>query len=129
MAAHVDGKVTPLGEPVYFDAVPLDNATLPAKDRAGVLAFQRKTARLQRAVHGAIQVAGEARTRIASLQKVLIETPKTCREAYEIAGTEFAATLAKLRTLIGTDLVRLDAEAEAAGAPWTPGRLPEWKME
>jgi hypothetical protein len=57
------------------------------------------------------------------------ETPRTCREAYEIAGTEFAETLAKLRMLIGTDLAKLEAEAEAAGAPWTPGRLPEWKME
>jgi hypothetical protein len=25
--------------------------------------------------------------------------------------------------------VKLEADAEAAGAPWTPGRLPDWKKE
>jgi hypothetical protein len=27
------------------------------------------------------------------------------------------------------DLRRLEADADAAGAPWTPGRLPTWKPE
>jgi hypothetical protein len=25
------------------------------------------------------------------------------------------------------DLAKLEKEMEAAGAPWTPGRLPEWQ--
>jgi hypothetical protein len=51
----------------------------------------------------------------------------TQREAYRIAGEEFAAELAKLRQIIKDELPELEKAMEAAGAPWTPGRLPEWK--
>jgi hypothetical protein len=189
LAKRVDGTVTPLGGPVRFEAVPLENATLPAEDREAVLAFQRKTARLQRAVLGSIQAAQEAQSRIDHIKKALdetpgarpelsdaarsldrrlkdlltdltgdpvkgsrneptppsirermagiveshwrstSETPQTCRRSYEIAAAQFGETLAKLRTLITADLVRLESEAEAAGAPWTPGRVPDWTPE
>jgi len=42
-------------------------------------------------------------------------------------GQEFETTLAQLRQLIEVDLARLEKEMEAAGAPWTPGRIPEWR--
>jgi hypothetical protein len=29
--------------------------------------------------------------------------------------------------LIEGDLARLEKQMETAGAPWTPGRIPEWK--
>lgn len=50
-------------------------------------------------------------------------------DAYSIAGQEFSAQLAKLRQLIEVDVAKLEKEMEAAGAPWTPGRIPEWKEE
>ena len=53
----------------------------------------------------------------------------THRKNYEIAAKEFAPVLAGLRTLILTDLTRLESAADAAGAPWTPGRVPDWKPE
>jgi hypothetical protein len=53
----------------------------------------------------------------------------TQKRNYEIAAAEFKPALDKLRTLILTDLTKLEAAAEAAGAPWTPGRVPEWKPE
>jgi photosystem II stability/assembly factor-like uncharacterized protein len=46
---------------------------------------------------------------------------------YSIAAEEFARELAKLRALVETDLGALEKALEAAGAPWTPGRLPDWK--
>lgn len=48
-------------------------------------------------------------------------------EGYNIAGEEFTSELANLRTLIEVDVGRLEKAMEAAGAPWTPGRIPEWK--
>jgi hypothetical protein len=33
--------------------------------------------------------------------------------------------LAELR-VIATDLAAAEAELEALGAPWTPGRIPDW---
>ena len=47
-------------------------------------------------------------------------------DSYNIAAAEFAEQLAKLRTLVEVDLTKLEKDMEAAGAPWTPGRVPEW---
>jgi len=53
----------------------------------------------------------------------------THRRNYDIAAAQFLPLLAKLRTLCLTDLKQLEADAEAAGAPWTPGRVPDWTPE
>ena len=51
----------------------------------------------------------------------------TQRRQYEILSSEFATVLTKLRAIVDTRLRTVEAQAEQAGAPWTPGRLPEWK--
>lgn len=186
---RVDGVVMPLGEPQTFSAEPLGFATLAAEDKAALLAFQKKTARLQRAVMAADRVAGDAQTRIDLIKKALMDTPgadpalagearqlenrlkdllitlsgdpvpsrfsepsapgidsrvfnivyghwastsaptATHQRDYEIAAEEFAELLPKLRTLVETDLRRIESALEKAGAPWTPGRFPEWEKE
>jgi len=75
MAKRVAGVTTPLAGPMTFKTEPLSAATLPAPDRAAVLAFARKTARLQRAVTGAVEAAGEAQNRINYLKVALLDTP------------------------------------------------------
>jgi ABC-type transporter Mla subunit MlaD len=50
-------------------------------------------------------------------------------ETFNVASQQFTQQLAALRQLIDTDLVNLEKQMEAAGAPWTPGRLPDWKPE
>ncbi|MCH7870377.1 MAG: glycosyl hydrolase, partial [Planctomycetes bacterium] len=185
----VEGKTETLAEPVSFNVIPLELATFAAKDREAVLEFQKKVARLQRAVSGATRVAGEAQTRLqyvrAAINETLAADPALLHEAFEMegrlrklvtklsgdrtlsrlqapvpqsinqrissvvgsqwnvtnpptqtqrnqylhAGTEFTEILAALRKLIEEDLVGLEKKLEAAGAPWTPGRIPEWKME
>ena len=47
-------------------------------------------------------------------------------DSYNIAAAEFSEQLSKLRTLVEVDLTKLEKDMEAAGAPWTPGRVPEW---
>ena len=47
-------------------------------------------------------------------------------DQYNIGAAEFTDVLGKLRTLVDTDLAKLEKDMEAAGAPWTPGRVPEW---
>jgi hypothetical protein len=44
-----------------------------------------------------------------------------------MASQEFRSALGRLRTLIDTDLRRLQEALHEAGAPWTPGLLPDWK--
>lgn len=48
-------------------------------------------------------------------------------DQYAAAAAEFEGTLNQLRQLIEVDLAKLEKQMEAAGAPWTPGRIPEWK--
>lgn len=47
------------------------------------------------------------------------------RDSYAIAAQQFPELLAELKS-ISTDLDRLGAELQAEGAPWTPGRIPDW---
>ena len=167
----------------------LGTASLPAADRAELLAFQQKVARLQRAVLGAAGAASEVQDRIDHIKQALIETPgapakldddvraiearlkdlqielsgdrtltsraqpapksiqqrvgrivsgqwastsaptQTNRDAYRYAGEAFTTVLGDLRNLVERDLTQLEQDLEAALAPWTPGRLPRWRME
>lgn len=52
---------------------------------------------------------------------------KTQQDSYTIASQEFTEMLGKLRALIDVDLRQLEKALDVAGAPWTPGRLPEWR--
>ncbi len=49
----------------------------------------------------------------------------THRQAYLWASEAFASALADIEQLV-VDLEALEQQAEAAGAPWTPGRVPSW---
>ncbi len=50
----------------------------------------------------------------------------TQRRGYEIVAQAFPAVLAEIRALAVDDLPQLESGMEAAGAPWTPGRIPTW---
>ncbi len=188
MAKRVDGALTPLGEPQAFVCEPVGGASLPAKDRAELQAFERRTARLQRATLGAMRALAETQQRAGLLKKALASPAAgteelrasvsrledglrdlsttffgdgvvrganepvplsmmerlndvisghwnaTCaptltqRRNVDIVSGQLPGALATLRTL-REQLAQLEAKAEAAGAPWTPGRLPEWKPE
>jgi photosystem II stability/assembly factor-like uncharacterized protein len=62
--------------------------------------------------------------RIASDQWYTTQAPTTThRQAYEWASDAFVTEMEKLEQLV-TDLAALEAKAEEAKAPWTPGRVP-----
>ena len=48
---------------------------------------------------------------------------------YQYAVEQFAPVLAKLHALVEVDLANLEKALDAAGAPHTPGRIPDWKPE
>ena len=51
------------------------------------------------------------------------QTPTaTQRRSLETAQLEFGDVRQELSTIIDTDVAQLEADLEAAGAPWTPGR-------
>ena len=189
LSQNVNGKITELAEPVEFNAVVLNNTTLPAGDRAALVAFQNKLAEMSRVVQGANRLANDlmektqyikqaiSRTPSASpdimekankiesqLEEIIWtfkgQTPKASREenwpappsinerlnsivwaqwrstsaptqtmidGYKIIIEEFEPVYQNLKNIMEVDLNILEKELDAAGVPWTPGRLPEWK--
>ena len=75
LAQEVDGELTTLAGPEEFAVVPLDVGTFQPEDRGAVLTFRREVAELQRAVHGALRLAGEAHGRVLHARQALLETP------------------------------------------------------
>lgn len=76
LAKKVDGELIPLDGPVPFVVESLGLATLPEKDKAALLAFQKKAGELQRAMLGASSAAQEALRSLAFVRKALLDTPK-----------------------------------------------------
>jgi photosystem II stability/assembly factor-like uncharacterized protein len=180
------GVVSELGAAQNFKVVAEGYATMNAADRTTQAEFQRKVARLYRAVSGASRTAQEVQGRMKQIREALRETPAVEKQLdaaadaieqnnrlilrslqgdhemqkrnepvpssindrveaiiegerfslakptqshvddYNIAAAEFSEQLAKLHTLVEVDLAKLEKDMEAAGAPWTPGRVPEW---
>ena len=183
----VDGTVMELAGAQSFKVVTDGASSLSVADRAAQEEFQRKVARLYRAVSGALHTADDVEARLKSIRGALRETPAAEKQLsaaadaieqtnrgilralhgdaelqkrnepvpssindrveaimegerfslakptqshvddYNIAGAEFAEQLGKLHTLVEVDLAKLEKDMETAGAPWTPGRVPEWR--
>ena len=49
---------------------------------------------------------------------------QTHLEQYKLAAAQLAEQIGKLRGLVESDMASLEKDMEAAGAPWTAGRLP-----
>ena len=78
-------------------------ASLSAADREALLAFQRKTARLQRAVLGTVRAAREAADRIRHIKKGLDDTPG--------AGPELMERVRELETRLKEQQLRLSGDS------------------
>ena len=75
LATRVEGKLTQLVGPTPFQIEPLGMAALSAGDRARVLAFQKKTAQLQRAVLGAYRVARDTAEQLQAMRHAIEVAP------------------------------------------------------
>jgi hypothetical protein len=189
LAKRINGVVSNLGAPQEFACEALNDATLPAQDRAALAAFQEKAAHLQRAVLGTQRELADAQASAQLLKKALDDTPSAAAAAlrvdatqlldrlrgisirlngdeeiaahseptspslsdrigrvvegswvstsapttshqrgYEIVSTALTGVITDLKAALES-LRALGDQAEAAGAPWTPGRVPEWKPE
>ena len=187
LSKRVNGVTSRLSSPQDFNVYVDGQSGMSAPDRAALVEFQQKVARLQRAASGAVETANQLKARLGQIKRALHETPaaearlsddaasiekrandllralrgdtalrqrqeilppsiierigtivsdqrmstsaptQTQRDHYAAAAQEFEQALGQLRALIENDLAKLEKAMEAAGAPWTPGRIPEWK--
>lgn len=72
---------------------------------------------------------GRIRTIVGRLWDSNLVPSQTDRDQYDYAGQAYVDVLAKLRTLIEWDIPSLEQDLEQAGAPWTPGRWPDWEFK
>jgi hypothetical protein len=117
-----------------------ETPSLPQKLQDDATALDKKTNDILRALSGDnaarqrnINTPPSINDRIGYVvgaQRMSISRPTQTQIAqYNAAATDFGTTLDQLRQLIEVDLARLEKQLEAAGAPWTPGRIPEWKNQ
>ncbi len=76
MSLYHNGKIKQLAGPVYFNAKVLKNTTLPAKDRAELVAFERKSSELAKTIIGTQKYAEELGKRMQVILQTLNATPK-----------------------------------------------------
>jgi chromosome segregation ATPase len=112
--------------------------TLPAKLHEQTLALEKNLAEIDVALNGdriwrshnegvAASISEHAQAAAAPTRGTTGRPTKTALEQYQIASDELAAEIPKLRKLMDTDIKALEKQLDAAGAPPTPGRLPDWK--
>jgi len=187
LTKRAGGVTTKLAEPREFTVATEGQSSMSPIERATLVEFQQKVARLQRALAGALETANSLKPRLALIRRALVETPsaperlldeataldkrtneilrllrgdttlrsrnyntppsisdrvfgivgaqsmstarptETQTTQYAVAAQDFGQAQTQLRTLVEIDLKKLEQQMEAVGAPWTPGRIPEWK--
>jgi photosystem II stability/assembly factor-like uncharacterized protein len=191
LSQYVRGEITPLYGPVEFEAKVLENTTLPATDRAALVAFQAKAGNLYKAMRGAEVFTDEMDKKLQYIKQAIQSTPgvsldlmkkaeaaqskidnvlwkfngqkpkasseenwpavpslnyrmnnmvwshwgstsgitETEKQQYEILSEEFPPVLDEIKNIYNLDIKALEEELDKVGAPYTPGRLPEWNKE
>lgn len=76
MYMSVDGNITKIAGPQTFEAKVLHDATLPAEDRAALVAFQKKFWEFNRAVEGALNSTRDLKDKTDVLIYAIKQTPE-----------------------------------------------------
>jgi len=102
------GDVIAMVEPVSFEAILLQQASLPAKDYKEVVAFQKEVSELSRVMTGAQRLAQEQEGKLGAIKKALAQTPE--------AGTELGRKVFELEDLLSD--IQFAMNGPSAKASW-----------
>jgi photosystem II stability/assembly factor-like uncharacterized protein len=112
---------------------------LPAKTLQDLRALDRKLAAARLVLSGdnfaasryelsGTSIAGRVRSISGNARLSTARPAAFWLDNYNIAARDFSVELEKLRTLLEVDLKAIEKAFDAAGAPSTPGRLPDFKV-
>ena len=59
----------------------------------------------------------------------LSDVTATQKEQFEILKKEFPPILERMKMIYNNDIPNLEKALDQIGAPWTPGRVLEWKFD
>ena len=128
---EMDNRIKHLQEAMHLTAAATEN------DVQNLNNIKARLTTLKVKLHGDAIIASRAEPvpwsisqRVGTIFAGLVESqsdiPELYRQSYAIAKTEFSGVLKDLK-MIEADLKSFEDKAEAMGAPWTPGRMPDWK--
>ncbi len=184
-----NGEATLLAGPANFEVKALNNTTLPAKDRAAMVAFQTEVSELSKAMNGTLTLVNEMKEEVASMKQTALtiasahteltpalsnvekelnevyfafrglkakasweEIPpaqmpmmnrlnsiiwaqinstsditNTSKNSFEILKEQFPPILDQVKELAKVKLPEIRKQLDALNAPYTKGRIPQWK--
>ena len=106
LAKRVDGVITSLGQAQEFQVIVEGQERMSPADRANLVEFQQKVARLQRAVQGASATANALKPRLVAIRRALLETPAAPEKLLSDASALDKRTNEILRALQGDQALR-----------------------
>ncbi len=112
-----NGELTMLAGPMEFEVEPLGYDKLTPSERSAMLAFQHKTARLQRAVLGTYRVLEEASEQIDHIQAAIDDTPELGYDIWSEARDIELRLMDIREEMVG------DRTKQRRAAPYMPGIL------
>jgi len=124
----------------HFKVAMKSVTTQEAELHADIKTVEKKVAEIQRKLFGdstlrridkdAEPGLSSRVSRIISDQRRSTSAPtQSQRDAFQIVAEEFPPILAALKRIIEEDIKRIEKRLEDIGAPYTPGRIPEWKRK
>ena len=120
LSQRVDGIVTELAPATPFEIAPLFEPAIAAQDKEAVLAFQRQTGELVRAVSGTQRAAAAAMDRKRAMKRALQATPNASEELRgDVRALELR--LMDLQERLNGD--RTQASRSEGGMPGIVGRV------
>jgi photosystem II stability/assembly factor-like uncharacterized protein len=123
----------------YVRAAIVQTQTVNDADRASLQRIAGRLADVATAVNGDATIASRNEPvpmsiseRAGRIYSILVFSQAAVgglfEESYEFAATEFEAALASLKSL-ERELSALESALDVKGAPWTPGRIPNWSID
>jgi hypothetical protein len=106
-----------LAQPVKFNAIPLNNTTLPAENRKELVEFQQKVARMSKAIQGSMQLIESYKVKFAAIRTALANTPRINNNVSQKMN-ELIAELEEVDFLFG------GVEARASWEEIPPAQVP-----
>lgn len=117
MSLYAEGTITKLAGPVSFNAKVLNNTSLPASDRAALIAFQKEVSQMSRKVLGAENYANELAGKLKAMLQAVHQTPGTSTELQKELVTAINQTDDLLFALHGTKPKASKEEVPPAQVP------------
>lgn len=82
-----------------------------------------------RDINQGLSIADRVESVVYDLMRTTSVPSKVQTDNYDIASQEYSDFLSQLNKVVNVDIISLESALEQAGAPWTPGRFPQFNKK